>query len=212
MTFMRKSIITLGALFFATLLSLSAAEDAKGLVKSKGVELRNAYTVDMGDVYSRYDKAIKAQEEYQNSMQVAQDEFNKMTQDLRELGEEAQKLKEKSENEALTEDAQKAFRAEAEQKAVDFQKKQIEQEQFANRTNQTLTQRSQTVMNLHLGEIDLAVGEIAKERGADIVFNSTKPIVMYQNESKGISLTEDVVKALNKTEVKAIAAPPSGKK
>jgi len=203
---MRKLIITLGSLLFAMVLSLNAAEKTNES-QSKGVELRNVFTVDMGDVYSRYNKAIKAEDEFQNSMQVAQDEFNKMTQDLRELGEEVQELNEKSQNEALTEDAQKSFKAEAEKKFVEFQKKQLEQEQFANRTNQTLTQRRQTVMNLHMSEIDDAVAKVAEEEGADIVFNSTKPIVMYQRKDKNISLTEDVVKILNGSETKALPAP-----
>lgn len=154
-------------------------------------------TMDLSEVYSKYTKAIQAQESFDQAEEAARKEMNDMIQAGIKLGEEYKELFTKANNPALTEDAKRKFMLEAEGKAKAIEEKQIQISQYQQQANQTLAQRKQSVMNLHLSDMKEVCAKIAKERGANIVLNTTGIAVMYHDGSADI--TGEVIEMLNVT-------------
>lgn len=152
-------------------------------------------TVDMEEVYSKYTKAQEAQEKFATAVQGARDELNKMLQEGVKLGEGLQDLEDKANNPALTDKARQGFIAEAQAKGEAIQKKQMEIQQYQRQTDQTLTERRQSVVNLHMSEIKEALGSLAKKKGVDMVLNTSGVVVMYS--AKELDVTDEAIKMLN---------------
>jgi len=150
-------------------------------------------TVDVNEVYSKYDKAIESQEKFNEAARKAQQEMNEMMQEGIKMGDEFQELEAKAKNPALTDAARQKFNKQAQEKAKDIEKKQIEINQYQQQTAQTLAQRRQSVINLHMNEIKTVTERIAKKRGVDLVLNDT--VVLYAKSGSDIS--DEVITELN---------------
>lgn len=120
-----------------------------------------------------------------------------MIQEGIKLGDAYKELHTKASNPALTEDAKKKFMQEAEAKVKAIEEKQMQISQYQQQANQTLTQRKQSVTNLHLSDMKEVCAKIAKDKGANIVFNTTGIAVMYHDGSADI--TGEVIDILNST-------------
>lgn len=179
---MKKVLITLTA-FTAFTLSAFAQTAPKIL------------TVDMVDLYSKYNKAIDAQKKFESTIKTAQDEINEMLESGMKMGQEFQELSAKANNPALTEDARKKFEEQARTKAEEIQKKEVEINNFKQSTDQTLAARRQAVVNEHLYEIKNVVEKIAKQQKASFVLNSGGGMLMYFDPASDI--TKEAIKVLN---------------
>jgi len=162
-------------------------------------------TVDMGELYSKYDKAIESQEKFTEAAKKAQGKINTMIQAGIKLGEQYQDLQAKASNPALTESARQRHLQEANEKAKEIEQKQIDINQYQQQTTQTLSQRRQSVINLHMAKIKGVLSKIAKTRGADLVLNSTGVVVMYHN--KKTDVTTEALSALNASGRNSAANP-----
>lgn len=154
-------------------------------------------TMDLSECYSKYGKALEAQEKFEQAEENARKEINDMIQEGIKLGDSYKELAAKANNPALSEDAKKKFMQEAEAKVKAIEEKQMQISQYQQQANQTLMQRKQSVTNLHLSDMKEVCGKIAKERGANIVLNTTGIAVMYHDGSTDI--TEEVIEILNST-------------
>lgn len=176
--------------------SLSNAGLAKVVKKGQPVSA-NFLTMDLSEIYSKYSKAVEAQEKFDEAEENARKEINAMIQDGIKLGEEYKELHTKANNPALTDDAKRKVMQEAETKVKAIEEKQIQISQFQQQANQTLAQRKQSVMNLHLSDMKEECAKIAKAKGANLVLNTTGIAVMYHDGSTDI--TAEVIEALNST-------------
>lgn len=191
----KKIVLTLTCAFFA-FSSMSFAKDI------------NILTVDLADLYSQYNKAVEYQEKFTEAAKKAQDQLNVMLQEGMKMGEEYNEMKTKAENPALTSEAKEQRQKEVKEMEKKIENKQAEITQFQQNTTQTLTQRRQSVINLHLTEIKEVVAKIAKSKGSDMVLNSSGMLVLYQDPTKDI--TQETLKQLNSTPL-AIEPPKSDK-
>lgn len=161
------------------------------------VKTPKVLAVDIGKLYSEYDKAKEAQESFSQSIQQAREKIMQLQQEGLSLGQSLEDLQAKANNKAFTAEAQQKFSEEAETKAQEIQQKYIEINQYKQQTDQTLAQRQQSVLNLHMAEIKEAVAKVAKKRGADMVLNSTAAI-LYADDSYDV--TSEALSILNKTQ------------
>lgn len=155
-------------------------------------------TVDVEQIYTNYNKAKESQEQFVESIKSAREEFNKMLQEGVRLGEELQELQAKSNNAALTEEARKKYLEEAQAKAEEIGKKQEEFSQFRQQMEQSIAQRRESIVNLHMSEIKDVVAKIARQEAANLVFNSSGLMVLYADKS--MDVTQEAIKMLNGTE------------
>lgn len=154
-------------------------------------------TMDLSEVYSKYTKAVEAQEKFDQAEENARKEITEMYQDGIKLGDAYKELVAKANNPALSEEAKKKFNLEAEGKVKEIEEKQMQISQYQQQANQTLMQRKQSVTNLHLSDMKEVCAKIAKEKGANLVLNTTGIGVMYHDGSTDI--TSEVIETLNST-------------
>lgn len=154
-------------------------------------------TVDLGEVYSKYDKAVESQEKFTQATSKAQDEVNAMLKSGIELGEEFKALQAKANNPALNEEARKDFMEKANEKAKEIEKKQYEIAQYQEQMGRTLAERRQSVVNLHMSEIKDVVSKHAQAQKVDMVLNTTGVAVMYSDPK--LDITTKVISQLNNT-------------
>lgn len=182
---MKKTIIAITVLLSSLALSSYAAvpADVKML------------TVDAGEVYAKYNKAIEAKEKFNQAAENAQKEVNDMIQEGLKIGDEYNDLLTKANNPALTETAKKNFLDQANSKAQLIEDKQRQISQYQQQAAETLSQRNQSVMSLHLDDMKKVCAKIAKDTGANLVLNSTGALVMYADEKTDI--TQEAITVLN---------------
>lgn len=152
-------------------------------------------TVDAGELYAKYNKAIEAREKFNQAAENAQKEVNDMVQEGLKIGDEYNDLLTKANNPALTEAAKKKFLEEAGEKAKLIEDKQRQITNYQQQASETLSQRNQSVMNLHLNDMKEVCAKIARDNGANLVLSTTGVNVMYADEKTDI--TQEAIAVLN---------------
>ncbi|MGA0164727.1 MAG: OmpH family outer membrane protein [Bdellovibrionota bacterium] len=183
-------MITISALVLAAS-SAVYAEKPKAVSAEK---LRGVKVVDMGKLYSEYNKAKEAQDSFAASIEQAQKQMMAIQQEGLALGQELEELQAKANNKTFTEEARAKFREEAENKGREIQQKYMELNSYKQQTDQAISQRQQSVVELHLKEIKEAVKKVALKQGATLVLNSTSS-VLYSDDSYDI--TKEALSILN---------------
>ena len=186
---MRKGILV-AAVSFLVSLSGFAEPSSSGIM-----------TVDMIELYNKYDKAQEAKEKLATAYKNAQDEINKMIEEGLKIHENYQELQAKASNPALTEEARQKFADEAKKKGVELQDKDKEITEYKQRIDSTLTQRQQTLASLHREEIKKAAGEVAKKKGGTHIL--PKSLFIYYDETKVPDETDAILALLNKSSGKS---------
>lgn len=197
---MKKSILIF-ALIMVVISPISAKADAPAAPKATSTPTKKAIaktakmlTVNVSELYEKYGKAAEARAKFDEAAQEAQNKINDMMREGMALGEQYKDLIAKSNNPALTEEARKKFLDEASNKAKEIEQKQAEINRYQQEALQILTQRKQSVMNLHMNDMQEVCAKIAKEKGADIVLNTTAA-VMYA--SPDMNITEEAIYEIN---------------
>lgn len=152
--------------------------------------------VDATELYEKYNKSIELREKFNQAAEGPKNELNEMIQAGIKIGEEYQELIAKANNPALTETARKKFAEEANSKMKLIEEKQrqiIQFEQQAEASLMPLMQRNESLTKIHLQDMREVCAKIAKDKGANLVLNST--MVMYTDEKANI--TEEAIKILN---------------
>ncbi|PWU05552.1 MAG: hypothetical protein C5B43_03190 [Verrucomicrobia bacterium] len=193
---MKKNIVIIAALLCAAYsLNAASADNVGGNSATRKITpvAVKMLTVDAAEMYSKYNKAIEAKDKFTEAAENAQKEVNNMMQEGLKLGEEYNDLIAKSNNPALTESAKKKFLDEANEKAKSIREKEVQIVQYQDQAADTLAQRNQSVMTLHLNDMKDVCAKIAKENGANLVLNTTS--VMYADPSTDI--TKEAIALLN---------------
>lgn len=193
-----KKIIA-ATITFASILILNSyaqADAISGNVKNQIVPATvKMLTVDAGELYAKYNKANEARDKFSQAAENAQKEVDDMIQEGLKIGDEYNDLLAKANNPALTEAAKKKFLDEAGEKAKLIEDKQRQIAQYQQQATETLSQRNQSLMNLHLNDMKEVCAKIAKDNGANLVLNTTGVLVMYADEKTDI--TQEAIAVLN---------------
>jgi len=158
--------------------------------------------VDMAKLYDTHYKTLEQNAKIQADDQKAQEEVEKMNKDGNVLVEEYKALNDKSNNPALSAEAKGKAQDEAQKKLQEIEGKQREIQTFIQNTRNTLGQRLNTFRSLMLEEISKLAAEVAKRKGATLLFDKAGPTaigisnVIYADS--GFDITNDVMAEINK--------------
>jgi outer membrane protein len=161
-------------------------------------------TVDMGRLFEGYFRTAEAQERFQNAVEQAQAQAERMVTEGNALVEEYRRMLEEANNPALSAEARQRIESEAERKAQTIREKEREAQQFQMNTQRALQQRQMNHRQLMMDEIRQVVATIAREKGATLVLDSTVNVahggsaVIFSDPS--FDITEETLQELNKNQ------------
>src|SRR5688572_3774524 len=170
--------------------------------------------VDMAKLYDTHYKTLEQNAKIQADDQKAQEEVEKMNKEGNSLVEEYKTLNDQSNNPALAAEAKGKAQDAAQKKLESIQTKQREVQTFIQNTRNTLGQRLNTFRSLMLEEISKVAADVAKRKGATLLFDKAGPTaigisnVIYADS--GFDITDEVMKEVNKDRPPgAPTAPPA---
>jgi outer membrane protein len=184
-----KSLVAIAA-FGALALGVSAQPAPKILI------------VDMAKLYDTHYKTVEQNAKIQADDQKAQEEVEKMNKEGNGLVEEYKSLNDQSNNPTLSADAKAKAQDAAQKKLEQIQNKQREVQTFIQNTRNSLGQRLNTFRSLMLEEISKIAADVAKRKGATLLFDKAGPTgigisnLIYADS--GYDITEEVMKEINK--------------
>jgi Skp family chaperone for outer membrane proteins len=180
--------------FTAMILALPLA----GCMKNSAPLNGSVVTVDMGKVYSKYNRAERSMELFQEAVEKAQGELRVMLEEGVKMARDLRELQEKLDNPALSDTSRSRIRKEIESMTDDIRRKEVELNTFRQQTDRELMERRDEFVTKHVEEIRDAVRGIVKNRGVVLVLNSSGNGVVFSQYS--MDITEDVISALNNRE------------
>lgn len=179
---MKHRLLIIMALFFGTLTAV--AQKTPVLL-----------IVDMQKLYQDYWKAAEARDKLQSSVETAQAQIEEMLEDRNNLQEALTTLNEQLQSDAIAEAAREELTSQAQERLEELRQKNMDIQQFRQRSQTTLQQRQQGIVQLHFNEIREVVEDIAVSKGADLVLNSAGVAIIYADDSYDI--TQEVLDQLN---------------
>ena len=159
-------------------------------------------TVDLAKLFTNHWKTLEQNAKIQADAAKAQDRVTQLQKDGNALVEEFKALDEQTKNPATTTEAKAKAQADAQKKYEEIQQKRSELNTFAQNTENTLRQRSQTLKTLMLEEISKIAVEIAKKKGATFLVDKSGPTlvgvsnIVYSDPS--LDITDEVLAEINK--------------
>jgi Skp family chaperone for outer membrane proteins len=174
-------------IFFALLLSAgSLAAQAKVL------------TVDMGRVFEEMDEAQVKREELENEREKLEDEVRAMQEAGQSQVDKYNQLQEQLDNPMLSAERKLEIESEVEELEQDILTRRQDMQEFIQSNRSRMTERGRSLLETYYKKIQIVVTEMAENRGADLVLNSTgeyNAAVIYHAES--IDITDEVIARLN---------------
>lgn len=158
-------------------------------------------TISVSTAAEQYYKVQEFLATAQASSEQAQERVNTIQEEGTQLEQEYKELVEQAGSDILTEEARNEAKEDARIKYQEIAQKQNELRQFAENVQRQLAARHNTQMSLFTKEIMEVVTEVAKEREASIVLDSSgvsqngMPSVIPFDES--IDITAEVIKRIN---------------
>jgi len=199
---MKKTIQTLFALsaFGAATLLASAQPAPKILV------------VDLAKLFDGHYKTEEQRTKLQSDEQKAQEELDRMNKEGNAMVEKFKELKDQADSPVASADAKAKASADGQKVYQDIVNKQKEVQNFQQSTRASLQQRMKNFHDLMLDEIGKVAVEIAKRKGATLLFDKSG---LTLNGVSGIvysdpdyDITAEVLKEINKDRpVSAIPTP-----
>jgi outer membrane protein len=160
------------------------------------------HVVDMAKLYDNHYKTIEQNAKIQSDDQKAQVEVEKLNKEGNVFVEEYKALNDQANNPALSAEAKTKSQGDAQRKLEAIQTKQREIQTFMQNTRNSLQQRLKTFRSLILEEISKLATDVAKRKGATLLFDKAGPSmigisnVVYADPI--FDITDDVMKELNK--------------
>lgn len=167
--------------------------------------------VDMAKLLDGHYKTEEQNAKLKGDEAKANDELEKINKEGQSLVEQLKKMEEDGKNPALSTEAKEKLQTEMRAKIEEIQKKQNEVQSFRGNTQRSLQQRIQNFRKLMFEEISVTVTDIAKKKGANLVFDKSGPSligispVVYADAAYDI--TEEVQKEINKGRPAGSPAP-----
>jgi len=160
-------------------------------------------TISVNSAAEQYYKVQEFLAQIQATQEQAQERVAAINEDGKTLEQEYKELVEQAGSDILTEDARNDAKEDARIKYQEIAQKQNELRQFAENVQRQLAARQNTQMSLFTKEIMEVVTEVAKERSASLVLDTSgasqngMPTVYTFDES--MDITAEVVKRINAT-------------
>ncbi|MDR2982239.1 MAG: OmpH family outer membrane protein [Puniceicoccales bacterium] len=166
-------------------------------------------TIDVETVFNKYQKAVDLKQNLENSAKQADEEIKKAVDKLNALRGEIEKAQKEAENPILNEQGRSAAKAQANAKFQDFQKMGAELQQHRQQVAAALQQRQAENAKRLIEDLRPKIDAIAKEKGADLVLNSTFLTGGVLFADPALDVTDEVVKRLNADYTAAGATTPA---
>ncbi|MDR2577074.1 MAG: OmpH family outer membrane protein [Puniceicoccales bacterium] len=152
-------------------------------------------TVDIGKVYSKYNRAERSREQFQEAVEKAQGELRGMLEEGVKMAQNLKEMQEKLDNPSLTDASRARMRKEIEGLTEDIRRKEVELNTFRQQTDRELMERREEFVTKHIEEIRDTVRKIVKKRSVSLVLNTSGVEVVYSLPD--MDITEKVIDALN---------------
>ncbi len=158
--------------------------------------------VDMAKLYDGHYKTEEQNAKLRGDEQKAQEELDKLNKEGNTMVEKYKELVDQSNNPTATAEAKSKAQGDAQKLLQDIQRKQQEVQSFQVNTRNSLQQRIQTFRSLMIEEISKVAVEIAKRKGASLLFDKSGPSligvsnILYSDPAYDI--TDEVQKEVNK--------------
>ena len=178
------------------------------------------FVVDMAKLLDGHPKTEEQNAKLKGDEAKANEELEKINSEGKTLVDQLKKLEEDSKNPTLATEAKEKLQTDMRAKIEEIQKKQNEVQSFRGNTQRSLQQRIQNFRKLMFEEIAVTVNEVAKKKGATLVFDKSGPSLIGISPlvyaDPAYDLTEEVQKELNKNRpagspTPAVTAPASAK-
>lgn len=172
-----------------------------GVMAAQAQPAVSVLTVNLADAYDGYYKTTEANAKLMEAQVKAQEQIEALNQEGNVLVESYQEMVEQSQNSALTEEARRKAGEDSQRKLEEIQAKQAEVTQFGQNTQRALAQRQKTHRDLMFDEITAIVADMAAEKGATMIFDSSgpsvfgAPVLLYSDA--GFDITEELLEILN---------------
>lgn len=159
-------------------------------------------TVNLTKIFDNHYKTIEQQAKFTTDAAKAKDQLDEIQKEGNALVEQYKEFDEQSKNPAATAEAKAKAQTDAQAKMNEIRQKQNEAQQFIQETRNSLQQRGQTFKTLMLEEITKIAVDIAKEKGATFLIDSSGPTligvsaVVYSDPS--LDITDEVMAQINK--------------
>ena len=160
-------------------------------------------TISVNSAAEQYYKVQEFLQQIQATQEQAQERVASINEEGKTLEQEYQELVEQAGSDILTEQARNDAKEDARIKYQEIAQKQNELRQFAENVQRQLAARQNTQMSLFTKEIMEVVTEVAKERSASLVLDTSgasqngMPTVYTFDES--MDITAEVVTRINAT-------------
>ena len=152
--------------------------------------------VDMTQLLQNYYKAQEDFTKFQSAVNAANETIAEMREDIQTVLEPVPDLRSKAENSdgMFSEDAAREAAEELSRISIDFQQRRDNLVQYQQTTQQTLSQREQQIISLHMKQIRDIVSDYAQTQGFDMVMNKAVGVVF---SISSLDKTQDILDILN---------------
>ena len=174
---------------------------AQGLFVPFGWAELNIMTVDIGILYDNYYKTNEAEEKLKVRMETAKGQLDEMNASLEAEIETYKTLLEEAQNPVLSDEAHRKAENEAHLQMEKIRQMQQDVRVFQQSTQNQLAKQQNTQRQFMLEEIKTVILEVANQKGADLVLDTTPaitvslPSVLFANPTW--DATKDVLAILN---------------
>jgi outer membrane protein len=160
------------------------------------------FVVDMAKLYDGHYKTEEQNAKLKGDQAKAEEELQKLNTEGNTLVKQFNDIKGQLENPALSTDAKTKTQQELEAKGQEIQRKQTEVNAFRGNTQRSLQQRINNFKQFLLEEISKTAVEIAKKKGATLLFDKSGPTLIGVPSliyfDPAYDITDDVAKEINK--------------
>jgi outer membrane protein len=189
---MKTSLKSLIALAFAGVFAVAAQAQPAPKV----------FVVDMAKLYDGHYKTEEQNAKLKADQAKAEEELQKLNTEGNALVKQFNDIKGQLDNPALSSDAKTKTQQELEAKGQEIQRKQGEVNAFRGNTQRSLQQRINNFKQFLLEEISKTAVEIAKKKGATLLFDKSGPSLIGVPSlvyfDPAYDITDEVSKEINK--------------
>jgi outer membrane protein len=169
--------------------------------------------IDLAKIYDGHYKTEEQNAKLKSDQQKAEDDLQKLNAEGNVLVKSFNELKEQLNNPALSADGKVKAQKDLEAKGQEIQSKQNEVNSFRSNVQRSLQQRINNFKQFLLEEINKTAIEIAKKKGATLLFDKSGPSLIGVPSlvyfDAAYDITDEVSKEVNKDRPAASAAAPA---
>jgi Skp family chaperone for outer membrane proteins len=209
---MKKLVALLCVIGVSYLSALDSGKTASDLGKAKAAPSvpllsKDIAIVRTSKIQSEYYRVKEVNDILEKNIDAVKKELASMVSDFDKTRKEYQELVDKSENPALTEEAKKKLKAEAEDKLIALKQKENAIRDFQTNSEKRISKMASDEGAKIVTTIRQKIETIAKALGIPCVLDSDAPGILYAAD--GLDITDRIIEALNADQPKPPAAVPA---